>query len=113
MIGKHERARRDGAHVDATAAWHAIERKSFGLPRSPTAGLGEMIRSIGASRRVPAEVRAHRQKMHKARLRAAHAKALASARVFDSRTLDRSRYFPHQSDREKARRVRRYQSATA
>lgn len=55
---------------------------------------------------VPPEVRELRQQLHKKRVRAEHAKALAKGRVFDPRTLDRSKYFPHQSDRERTRGAR-------
>lgn len=59
---------------------------------------------------VPPEVRELRQQLHKKRVRAEHAKALANGPVFDPRTLDRSKYLPHQSDRER-NRATRYQSA--
>lgn len=89
---------RQQAHDAATEAWSNIGR------RSRTAGLAEMVRG---SHRKPqtAKQRATRQKQHKDRLHAATALAITTASRFDVKALDRSRYFPHQSDRERNRRI--------
>jgi hypothetical protein len=58
---------------------------------------------------VPPEVRKWRQELHKRKLREAARQALADGPVFDPKSLDRSRYFPHQSERE-INRATRYQS---
>lgn len=61
------------------------------------------------SKAVPPEVRKLRQDLHKRQQRDAAAKALAWSdkhRPWNSRAGDRSKYFPHQSEREMARRVR-------
>lgn len=100
MIDSKERARREDAHVVADMAWSDAGK------RSRTGGLSDMIR--GSNRKVvPVEVRRHRQETHKRQVRAAAERALKNARVFDVRSLDRSRYFPHQSDRERTRGARR------
>lgn len=110
MISHDETARREEAHVKADMAWANIDRKSLRLPHSRTGGLADMVRSIGTSTSTPPDVRRHRQDHHKQRLRAAAAAALAwtdKHRPWNPRSLDRSRYFPHQSEREINRGQRR------
>lgn len=62
MIDSKERARRDEAHAAASFAW-SYRRGSR------TAGLGDVVRSIGRSAPTPPEVRALRQQHHKQTLR--------------------------------------------
>ena len=105
MIDSHERARREEAHAAADMAW--------AYKRSRTNGLGDAVRSIGTSTSTPPEVRRHTQAYHKQQLRAAAVKAMQwtdKHRPWNPRYLDRSRYFPHQSERE-INRATRYQSA--
>lgn len=107
MISLKERDRRDEAHVKADMAWSKARR------RSRTNGLGDMVRSIGISEATPPEVRDLRQQRHKWQVRTSTLKALEWFKknlLWDTRTLDRSKYFPHQSDRER-NRATRYQSA--
>lgn len=59
------------------------------------------------SKSVPPEVRALRQQLHKKHLRAERERAEKAAKPFNPRDLDRSKYFPHQCEREMARRVRK------
>lgn len=97
MISHDETARREEAHVKADMAW------SRAYKRSLTNGLGDAVRSIGTSRPTPPEVRRHRQEHHRQQLRAAALKALKwtdEHRPWRPRDLDRSKYFPHQSERE-------------
>lgn len=98
MTSSVELARRERAHLRADMAWSRAGR------RSRTNGLAEMVRGIddGPST-TPPEVRAHRQHVHKQRLRDATARAQKNARVGFRKPLDRSRYFPHQSERERTR----------
>ena len=99
MIDSKERARRDQAHTKADMAW----AKAY-PHRSRTGGLGDLVRSIDAGpSTTPPEVRKLRQDTHKRRLRDATARATKNGRPWDPRKLDRSRYFPHQSDRERTR----------
>lgn len=108
MIDSKERARREEAHVIADMAWARAHR------RSRTEGLGDLVRSIGSNPRTPAEVRGLRQQHHKQRLRVTAIKSLEWSNkhnVWNPRTADRSRYFPHQSDRQKTRGARRQQAA--
>lgn len=100
MIDSKERARREEAHALADYHWSGQRR------RSRTNGLADALRSIGTSKTTPTEVRKLRQDMHKTRLRDAAAKALKWSnehRPWNPRHLDRSRYFPHQSERERTR----------
>lgn len=108
MIDSKERARRDEAHALADMAWARSHR------RSRTDGLGDLVRSIGAGRRTPAEVRRLRQQHHTQRLSATAIKSLEWSdkhNPWNPRSLDRSRYFPHQSERERTRGKRRAQAA--
>lgn len=100
MIDSKERARREDAHVVADMAWSDAGK------RSRTGGLSDMIR--GSNRKaVPPEVRKLRQDLHKKRQRDAAARDLKNSRPWDTRALDRSRYFPHQGERERTRGARR------
>lgn len=80
------------------------------MKRSRTSGLGDAVRSTGGTV-TPPEVRNRRQALHKARLRAVSDKALAEqspeGMVRRLKALDRSRYFPHEGDRQRERAARR------
>jgi len=80
-------------HERATVAW------SDSGKRSPTAGLTEMCQS--PTRKYNPAARASRQ----AALRKREKAAWADNRRAPTREPDNSRYFPHQSIREMARRV--------
>lgn len=90
------------AHDGATCAWAVTTRL-----HARTAGLAEMLRG---SRKAPqtTEQRKSRQEAHKQRLRSIFSRSHLPD--FDSRTLDRSRYFPHQGDRQRNRAARKCQS---
>ena len=53
-----------------------------------------------ATQATPPEVRKLRQALHKKRLRDAQAAARRNGPVLDPKALDRSKYFPHQGERE-------------
>lgn len=94
---------RQAAHDAATEAWGETNR------RSRTAGLAEMARGQKRPQRT-SEQRARMQLAHKDKLRASAAKALGWSiehRPWNPRHLDRSMYFPHQSDREINRGARK------
>lgn len=104
MISHDETARREEAHVKADMAW------SRAYKRSRTNGLGDAVRSIGTSRPTPPEVRRHRQEYHRQQLRTVVVKSRKYTDehpTWNCRDLDRSRYFPHQSEREINRGQRR------
>lgn len=99
------RRERQAAHDKATEAWieaGGVERAR----RSRTAGLGEMLRSKPRPQR-PASERKRVQEQHKARLRRIREQAVAPSLVWTLSKLDRSRYFPHQGERERSRGVQR------
>lgn len=106
MVTLTELLRRADAHMNATGRWFGTYRKSYFSPRSRTAGLAEMIRGSGRKPRTAVQ-RAQAQLSHKERLSAEHQLALEAAPAWDPRSLDRSKYFPHSSDRELARGARR------
>lgn len=95
------RRRRDIAHDAAAAGWAKRGRVSR------VSGLASAIRAIAGSRHpvpgIPIKVR---QARHRIRLQEHYNRIVARTRPWDCRAADRSRYFPHQSDRELARRVR-------
>ena len=103
MIDAKERRRRQAAHDDATEAWSKTGRYAR------VYGLGDMIRSVGRSAAIrkvmPPEARKAKQVRHKARLREVRASNV-HPQPWNPRKLDRSRYFPHQGEREIARRTR-------
>jgi hypothetical protein len=108
QITTAERNRRDEAHAAAAMAWSKDGK------RSRTSGLGDGLRSTGGTV-TPPEVRKRRQALHKTRLRASWDKAAAEQSPEDMarrlKALDRSRYFPHEGDRQRERAARRIEQA--
>ena len=98
------RAQKENAHGVAAEAWSEIDRRP-----SRCVGLGEMLRaSLRPSKPLrTAEQRSQMQNDHKARLRGVNTRARKRMEPWNPRAADRSRYFPHQSDRERNRRARK------
>jgi hypothetical protein len=99
---------RQAAHDAATTAW-AEAGGDARSRRARTAGLAEMARGRGRPART-AEQRRALQQQHKERLQAIWLRSLKDSQEgarWDPRRLDRSQYFPHQSTRERTRRIAR------